>query len=441
MSRTEPDSLLPLYQNILTAEWLKFAQKQTGKKFRRGVYSVRVVIWLIILQRLNRGSSLVTAVQMLLQGAAAPLLDQCHRVHKGQISSRTGAYCQARQRLPKLLCRMVSQQILEQLMQVLGLDPGGARMFILDGSSLELEHCPQLVRLYPPAVNQFGRSHWPILRIVMAHELDTGLALPPCWGPMYGDEAVGEQQLAERLMDKLPAGSRIVGDRNFGVFSIAYAAHQRGLPMLLRLTEQRARKLCGTINEPGAYAVEWRASRADAKGRDLPAGASVKGRVIAARIGRGKSQEWLYLFSTLATAWPSEVELYRRRGDIETDLRALKRTVNLHHIDAKSQDMLEKELLIAMSAYNLVRAVMCMAARRHGIRPRDLSFAGVLSVVHCAWGNLVNAPTEQEHRRQFLRALNLAAQCRLPKRSKDRSFPRARWRRSAGFPFRKPEPI
>jgi len=434
-------SVLSLYQNALTAEWLHLVQQQTGAKFRRGIYSVRVVVWLMILQRLYAGGSLSMAVQLLIQGAAAPLLDKCHRVQQGSISSRTGAYCQARQRLPKLLCRMVSQQIVEQLMRVLGADPAVERTFILDGSSLELEHCASLVAYYPPAVNQFGRSHWPILRIVLAHDLETGLALAPCWGPMYGSDAVSEQQLAERLMEQLPAGSRILADSNFGVFWMVHAAQARGLDVLVRLTEPRARKLGGPIPQPGEYAVEWRASHWDGKKRSYAAGVSVKGRLLAARIGQGKSKEWLYLFTTGKGDWQELVEAYRRRGEIETDLRSLKRTIHLHHIDAKSHEMLEKELLIAISAYNLVRAVLCLAARKHGLNPRQLSFTGVLNVVRCAWEKLVNAPSDEIHDREFLRVLELAAQCRHPKRSKPRAYPRTRWRRSAGFPYRKPEPI
>ena len=101
--------------------------------------------------------------------------------------------------------------------------------------------------------------------------------------------------------------------------------------------------------------------------------------------------------------------------------------------------MLEKELLMAASAYNFVRAVMCLAARRSGIDPRQLSFAGVLNVVNCAWPKLVASSTKQAHDQEFLRVLDLAAQCTLPNRRKRRSYPRVLWRRPAGFPCRKAE--
>ena len=420
---------------------MQYLQQQVGSKVRRGVYSARVVLWLMILQRLHAGATLATAVQLLIQGAAEGLLQPCHRVECGNISARTGAYCQARQKLPTLLCRQVTEEIVERLRQVLSQDAAGQHnVFLLDGSSIELEHCRELVERYPAAQNQHGKSHWPVLRIVVVHDADTGMATRPYWGPMYGPSAVSEQELAEKAMAHLPAGATILGDRNFGVLWTAYAAQQRSLGVILRLTQPRARKLVGNISQEGEYAVDWKAGRCDGgKNRRIAPGSTVQGRLIAVRIGRGKSKTWLYLFTTLDLPVEEIVQLYARRWNIETDLRSLKRTVNLHHINAKSDDMLEKELLMAMSAYNLVRAVMCMAARRNGMDPRQLSFAGVLNVVNCAWPNLLAAPTQEVHDQQFLRVLKLAAQCTLPKRRTSRSYPRVIWRHPTGFPARKAE--
>jgi hypothetical protein len=438
---TDSESILNLYQQIVTAGLLQYLQKEAGMKVRQGIYSARVVLWLMILQRLHAGATLAATVQLLIQGAAGTLLQHCHRVKCGNISARTGAYCQARQKLPKLLCRQVTEEIIEQLRQMLGRDAQGPRnVFLLDGSSVELEHCRELVDCYPPAQNQHGKSHWPVLRIVVAHDADTGMASCPYWGAMYGAAAVSEQELAEKAMDHLPTGATVLGDRNFGVFWVAYAAQQRNLGVVLRLTEVRAHKLIGNVSQAGEHAVEWQATRWDGgKQHRVAVGSTVTGRLIVARIGRGKSKEWLYLFTTLDLPAEEIVQLYARRWKIETDLRSLKRTVRLHHINAKSDDMLEKELLIAMAAYNFVRAVMCMAARRSRIDPRQLSFAGVLNVVNYAWAKLIAAPTRQAHDQEFLRVLDLAAQCTLPKRTHPRTFPRKTWPRPTGFPHRKAE--
>lgn len=405
--------MLYLFQRVLSVGVLDYFQKRAGLRIRRDVYAAAVVLWLMIPQRLHGVGTLATAVQLLLQGAAAPLPVSCQRVREGHISSRTGGYCRVRQKLPTVLCRQVMREIIVRLRRLLGLEePGVRRVYLLDGSSLELEHSRELVREYPPARNQHGVSHWPIVKMVVLHEVQTAM---------------------------LPAGSVILGDSNFRVLWVAYEAQQRSLGVVLRLTEARARKLHGgPIAQEGESPAVWRASRFDGgKHHCVPAQATVTGRLIAMRVGRGKSQQWLYLFVTVAGTGREMVALYGCRWNIETDLRSLKRTVRLHHVAVKSRAMLDKELFMAICAYNLVRAVMCLAARQSGLDPRQLSFAQVLNVVDCAWPKLAGAATRAEFEGEFTRVLKLAAQCTLPKHH--RSYPRVLWRRQPGFPFRKGE--
>jgi putative transposase len=440
MTSPNCSELLDLYQRSLTVATLDYFQQQIKLKIRRGIYAAQVVLWLMILQRLHQVGTLAATVQLLLQGAADPLLQDCRRVRNRQISARTGGYARARLKLPVALCRKVTREITERLRTLLGLtDASKPRVYLLDGSSVQLEHCRELVRQYPPAKNQFGSSHWCVVRVVVLHELETGLAEEPQWGPMHGDKAVSEQELAERALDRLPPDAVALGDRNFGVLWVAYAAQQRKLGAVLRLTKERALKLAGgPISEEGEQPVTWKASRSDGgKHHRVPSGATVQGRLIAVRVGRGKSKQWLYLFTSLD--WPIEkiVALYGQRWSIETDLRSLKRTIRLHHIAAKSNDMLEKEMLIAICAYNLVRAVMCLAARKSNIDPRQLSFAMVLNVVDCAWPKLLGAGTREQFQTEFDRVLDIASQCTLPKRTRRRVYPRSIWSRGSGFPLRK----
>jgi hypothetical protein len=83
----------------------------------------------------------------------------------------------------------------------------------------------------------------PILRLVVLQDVQTGLALRPAWGPLNGPHAVSEQDLAFQAISHLPPGALLIGDRNFGVFGVAWAAHQQAHPVLLRLTRARALKL------------------------------------------------------------------------------------------------------------------------------------------------------------------------------------------------------
>jgi putative transposase len=438
-------AMLDLYRQVAPAELFRLLQQQMGVKARNGIYSARVVIWMMIHQRLQARGTLASSVEQLVQGRFDPLLSQCKRAREKKIGLSTGGYCQARQHLPKLLVSRSMDEWMERLRSRLleSAAPLADRVYLLDGSSLQLEHEPELVQAFPPASNQHGKSHWPVMRIVVLHDLETGLAERPCWGPLNGAQAVSEQALAERAMQPLPAGSVIVGDRNFGIFSTAYHAQQRGLGVVLRLTEVRAKSLADRpISGSGEYPVCWRPSRWDGgkKGpRAWPADARLEGRLIAWRVGRGKHQQWLYLFTTLSLPPEAVVELYGRRWRIETDLRSLKQTVRLQRIAAHSADMMEKELLVAVMAYNLVRAIMFQAAQRANIDPRQLSFTYACNIVLDGYPRVLAAPSAQQQQQELERIIGLVARCRLPNRTKRRSYPREVWGRGYRFPVRRRE--
>ena len=150
-----------------------------------------------------------------------------------------------------------------------------------------------------------------------------------------------------------------------------------------------------------------------------------------------KRQDLLCLFTTLDLVGEEILSIYKLRWNVETDLRSLKRTVGLQQLSSKSVDMAEKELLLAMAAYNLIRAVMCLAARRVNLTPRQLSFSFVQTVVEAALPGLDHAASEAEYQRRLDRMLRYAAQGKHPNRPRRRSYPREVWGQRAHFPARK----
>jgi putative transposase len=449
MAHVDSAALFSMYRQIAPAELFRLLQREMGLKVRAGIFTARLVIWMMLIQRLQPRGTLASSVAQLVEGRFDPLLSPCKRVREKRIGLSTGGYCQARQHLPKLLVIHTMDELMERLRQGLleSAPELPQRVYLLDGSSLQLEHEPELVGAYPPASNQHGKSHWPVIRIVVLHDLETGLAERPYWGPFNGRKAVSEQALAERAVAHVPAGSVIVGDRNFGIFATAYSAQQAGHQSIVRLTAVRAKRLLeGPIARQGDYAVCWRVSRWDGrkKGQQPPprpwsAEARIEGRLIAWRVGRGKHPQWLYLFTTTALPAQEVVALYGRRWQIETDLRSLKQTVRLQRICARSEDMLEKELLVAVMAYNLVRAIMFQAAQRAQIDPRQLSFTYACNIVLDSYPEILSARTAKQQQQKLDRMIDLVARCRLPRRTKRRSYPREVWGRGYRFPIRRRE--
>jgi hypothetical protein len=155
-----------LFGQLLPGPYLRQLGRQFGFR-RRRIYSLRLVLWLMIWQRLQHNASLAWAVQQLQTSAPRALLGRCKRVREGKISTGTGGYCQARQKLPLLAARMMLDRIFQQLQVLLG--PGGlavpAPVFLLDGSSVRLPARGDLPDRYPPGGNQHGKNHWPVLRM------------------------------------------------------------------------------------------------------------------------------------------------------------------------------------------------------------------------------------------------------------------------------------
>jgi len=431
--------LLRLFQKAAPRSFFLELAREHGYRFRDGIYSSAVVVWLMIWQRLQGPRNLEAAVQHLLQGGAGDLVSDCKRWTENTVSAGTAGYCEARQKLPKLIAEEVMDRILQQLRAEMQEGWEGLKrpIFVVDGSSLQLQHARELVQAFSPGHNQHGENHWPVMRIVVFHDVWSGLALRPSWGAMYGDKAVSEQALAEKALQRLPADAVVLGDGNFGILAYAHAVHQSGRPLILRLTQSRAQKvLGGELVEGTDRRVVWRASRWDRDAHpQLPEQATVEGRLIVCA-NPSRSNELLYLFTTLDLTIEEILGIYKLRWNVETDLRSLKRTVGLHQLSSKSLDMVEKELLLAIAAYNLVRAVMCMAARRASLSPRQLSFSFVQTVVEAALPGLDQAATDEEYQQRLDRMLRYAARGKLPNRSQNRAYPREVWGRGGHFPRR-----
>lgn len=439
MPDRDPKGVLELYGEAVPDGFFEQLEKDLGLTARQRIFSLPVVVWLMISQRLDPKATLSAAVQQVVQQQPRLLLSDHKRIREGTVSGHTGAYSDARQNMPVVVAEKVADRILDHLQQNDGdaLPGWNRRVFILDGSSLEMPHTAELVEAYPP----HPKSHWPVLRLLVAQELTTGLAQRPCWGPMYGPQAVSEQALTEQLLDRITDPSVLMGDINFGVFSVAFAAAQRGHDVLLRLQPNRAGVVGrGLPLQSGLdQQVCWYPSAYERKQHpDLPADACVSGRLIVQQVTASDgSSVTLYLFTTLPLTGEQLSQWYGQRWNVETDLRSLKRTVDLQILRCKSADMIAKELILAIAGYNLVRAVMNAAAQEYELDPRRLSFSRSQDVVNAALPGLAAAATAQEYQIKMRRMLQLVASCKLPDRAGRRSTPREVWGHGCKFARRK----
>lgn len=396
------------------------------------VYTPWVVTWLLVYQRLHAGASLEAAVAELLR--IAPTLSANRRVREGTLSANSGAYSQARSRLDPAVAAAVADHVFATLVAALPSPMADRRAFVLDGSTVTLEASPELLAAFPPAPNQHGGGAWPVCQLLVAHEVASGCAIRPEVGAMYGPQAVGEVAQARGLFGRLPAGALLLADRNFGTFAFVHAAVEAGHDLIVRLTRPRFEKLqrAGRAVGPGTWELTWRPSVWERKHHPaLPADAAVAVRLHAVAVSPKLT---LYLATTVPHAAATVADWYGHRLDVETDIRDVKRTLNLTHVRCRSLAMLHKELALAMVAYNLVVQVRRLAAQEVRVAPRRLSFAGVWTLVQAL---LLTPPTEpltaSQWRARFEQVLRGARQRQVPSRP-GRSYPRTVLPHSSKYP-------
>lgn len=433
MVTSKEESVLQLFAELVPAgEWQESVE---GKK-RSQIYTLPVVIAMMILQRLGERGTQEEAVNRLLLGQLDHLLPKSKRVEGEQISPNTGGYAKACGQVTVEAVKRITDQLLAELGKRMEPDPElQVVLLLLDGSSLQLEHVPELLEDFPAGSNQYGEGHWGIVKWVGLHDVQTGIPLRPEWGAMYGEQAVSEQQLARAALQRAPRGSVILGDSNFGIFVFAYEAVRQQHPVLFRLNKLRALSLAGGKRlAKGERKVVWRPSVWEQKKyAEWLAEAQIEGRLMV--VQQKGFREPLYLFTTLGERQATVVAWYLKRWNMELDLRTLKHTLGLHHLRSKSTAAVEKELLVAVVAYGLVRAFMALAAGRGGLAPRQLSFTRAYGLVNALIGRLCTADAE-ERQKAYERLLNYVGKAKLPKRSKRRSYPRAVWGRGKTYPKR-----
>jgi hypothetical protein len=223
----------------------------------------------------------------------------------------------------------------------------------------------------------------------------------------------------------------LVGDRNFGVYSVARAAVAAHAQVLFRLTLSRAAKLArsaGLKLVPGLDApVSWSPSRHDQCPEHLTR-IPVQGRLVVVRVQRpGFRPLTLCLFTTLLdkVKCPAQelANLYAQRWNIELCFRYIKAQMELGFLECHSAEMARKEWLAGLIAYNLIRWTMAAAAALAQVPVKLLSFSRVRELLlgWCVRSSVRGCTLES-----WERLLSRIAKARLPKRRKRRpSEPRA----------------
>ena len=362
---------------------------------RERIYPPLMTLGLFVGQALSADGACQDAVARHLSERTAQGVAQC--------SLSTGPYCKARQRLPLSLIERLATTVGDRLeaMSPTHWQWRGRAVKLLDGTTISMPDTTANQAVYPQNGEQQPGLGFPLAMLVALISLSTGAVLRWASGPCRG-KGTGEQALFRTLMPHLSAGDIILVDRyHCAYFTVAMLA-EHGVDLLTRqhqrrLTDLRKGQRLGHRDRLVTWVRPQRPRWMDqATYARMPERLTLRQTEVAGRI----------LVTTLIdarTVTPLDLDaLYRRRWQVEIDLRSIKAEMGMDILRAKSPAMIDKEMAAHLLAYNLVRALMARAAAGAHVIARALSFKAALQLLlafqqHLRWGSRKSASIMSAH--------------------------------------------
>jgi hypothetical protein len=202
------------------------AQADEGPNSRDRIFSVRRTFFGFLYQVLQPKTpcrEIVRPIQALFA-----LHDQ------GPVDEGTGAYCQARKRLPlDTLCRVrvavaAAGDKAAELWH-------GLRPKVIDGTTVSAPDTPKNQRAYPPSASQKPGCGFPLIRLVGVFSLASGVLLDYAKGNKHQHEV----RLLWKLFETFKRGDLAVADRGFCSYVWMALFGLRGVASLFRLHQAR----------------------------------------------------------------------------------------------------------------------------------------------------------------------------------------------------------
>jgi hypothetical protein len=345
----------------------------SGKDSRQRVFSFRSTFWAFLSQTLSPQTSCREVVRKVQSF--------CSHRDLSVPGSSDSAYCQARKRLSLPRLKQIHKQVSEQLTS--RIQPGwlwhGHRVRVVDGTGIRLADTASNQAAFPQPAQQRPGCGFPVMQVVACMCLHTGAMIEWVSTKLYCHES----PLMLRLLHVLEAGEVLLADRGFCSFFNFALCRQRAIEAVMRLHQMRRADLrFGKVLGREDRLVIWNrpknnATLSDEQWSKLPEKMAV--RIVRIRIERrGFRVQTLWVATTLSDpiAYPKEAlaQLYRRRWQIELNLRDIKTSMGLEHLRCKSPQMVKKELCLFLIAYNLIRLLSVQSALLYNLQPEQISF-------------------------------------------------------------------
>ena len=373
------------FSSTLSSKIIHEACTALGHKFRERIYTPAVTLWMFIGQVLSHDHSCRDAVSRL----------NVWRVAHGKLpcDTDTGAYCEARQRLP--------EELVLELARNTGRDCAKKSstswlwmdrvVKVVDGFTVTMPDTAENQKEYPQPNCQKPGVGFPIMRIVMIFSLAIGAALEVVTGKYSGKET-GETSLLRSLINTLLPGEILLADCYFATYWLLATAWSNDFDLVAkshhrRKVDFRTGIKLGSLDQIVGYPKPrdrpyWMTPQEYADAPDHIYVRHLRYHVVQ----KGFRTRQIVIATTLLNSklYTSEkiALLYRKRWQVEIDIRSLKTHMQMEQLRCKSPSMVRKEVYCHMLAYNLVRTAIAESATIFGKQPCQLSFTGAMQAMN-----------------------------------------------------------
>jgi hypothetical protein len=362
--------------NLLTGPQMLDEVEELLPAHRERVFPPTETLSMFLAQVLSPDGSCRQAVNDAVMKRIIGGLERC--------SSQTSAYCQARARLPTEMISTLTRQVGGMIAE------GAPRAWhwqnrpvrLVDGATMTLADTEENQAAYPQPSSQKPGLGFPICRMVALTCLGSGAVLNAATGPCEG-KGSDEQTLLRGMLDTLEMGDILLGDAFYPTYFLLCELVQRGVDGVFeqhgarkRSTDFSTGKWLGTrdhlivLNKPKKK-PDWMSQE---QFDQAPA-------TLTVREFKAGGKIMVTTFLDPKEAQKNELKvLYRRRWNVELDLRNIKTTLGMEQLRCKTPEMAIKELWVYLLAYNMIRLLMAQAALLADQIPRQLSFKHTVQV-------------------------------------------------------------
>ncbi len=372
------------FSDILSLETISQALKTAEVTWNDCIYTPLVTLWVFLSQVLSQDHSCRSAVARLIAHRLAHDEQGCSPV--------TGAYCQARTRLPEKFFSEVACHVgrsLDSQADSKWLWKGRG-VYMFDGTTVTMPDTPANQAAYPQIPIQRPGLGAPIARIGAIISLSCGTVISLGFS-RYAGKGEGEVSLLRRLWGVLSPGDILLGDRLVSNWTNLVMLRERRLELVSRLNKahRQADFRKGQRLGKGDHIVRWKKpasirSLDKQTYRSLPDSIMVRETRICVKQPGYRSRSIIVVTTLLdhkKTTKEDLSSLYLQRWHNELDLRSIKSTMQMHDLRCKTPELVRKEVWTHVLAYNLIRTIMAQAASEHDIQPRTISFKGTMQTL------------------------------------------------------------